>query len=324
MTTASYETILTCCNDELPSFVYVAIGCAQWRYPPGKHFPQEYPPFLASWPGPKVCVLIDPELESPPRCFTDMGEEVEHSPMQKIADTTFALRRMPFCFPGDFTDRENTSEEDVAFLLHLCRFVLRTSAKLIVHDFTGRAIQPYYPFSLCSNHEERVHLMNSVLFDFTYTYGSCFVDFSKVSLLLDPLGNFVQPAFLPLRCIHVPSILRIEIEERYNIIITYVYHYYRIQRGEIQSNVWCSPEEITKRTARLCIAYNIPNTTSMEGVRTMLREALFDFSSVSEHYMTEDETGILLDDSSGQFRNAMKMLRDLSYETSGVHERTYA
>ena len=235
------DDILTCVSTVIPNLIYVAIGCA--RNPN-----QQCPPQVRMWPGRKLCILIDPMLESPPLVHSD-------------SDTTIVPVYRNF---------EWSSQDDIDFIRALCRF---TAAHMIVQDYTGLDIYPYYP---------GLEFTKRVLFDITYGDGGCYVDFNTIQILQDDSGNFIQPHFATLTQLsHLPAAIRKpEVMTRRNHIINYIHYYYRMKSHATPADDWLSTVSsyLQHHVEQFALIYGTPATITLDNLRTLIDKVVQDLS----------------------------------------------
>lgn len=244
--------------------VYIAIGCAQGRYPPGEHSPQEYPPFIRNFHiGHRVVLLIDPELEDPPRALADNPDAVAAGTV-----TFFPIR--------SYLNWEPTTNPNSLYGPHLLRTLLTLRPPpdfIVVQDYTGIDIAPYDPY-----------IPGRVLFDATYGDYGCFVDFTRhTHIPRDPAtGAILHLNYLPLRAIPIaiyPDLYRRQREARASDLRFYIHRYIRVLRGQAPDADWCSSAEVARRQARLDAIYR-PRTCrsgSMEDLADLATYMLLDF-----------------------------------------------
>jgi hypothetical protein len=198
------------CKTQNPALIYLAIGPANAPL-------QQYPPFLANYPKPQLCILFDPRLE----------EELTH---EKPDGVTFVYLRRNFDW-----------EHETAFIDDLCQI---PSAKVIAQDYSGADIRKYYPLSRLGP-----SILKKVLFDVTYSDGNCGFDFSTVQIFHTDDGGFVNPLQVPLAdSIHyITNELASTIAKERNIAIQFVFALYSIQAGREEPRQWCTPTNIMWR-----------------------------------------------------------------------------
>lgn len=264
-------------------WVYVSIGCAGSA-------DQQYPPFLRSLPGSKLCFLIDPRLEETPVCYTSPD-----------ATATFVEIR-------DYFDYNEPT-------LHgLCAHAITTHTKLIVQAFTGEDLRHRYPLQRFGP-----PLLDHVLFDFTYSEGGCFVDFSKIRLLLKPDYTFLQPLYSPLATFkHHKAVLLQELESRYTLIFHYVLNLYQVQTGKKEPREWYSPEVILPRLGALCVAYNVPHTTDTDHLLLLLIETFADLSHVVGDVSSLGDIITLINIPGNAYIDAFRLLRSILKEENSA------
>jgi hypothetical protein len=250
-----------------PSLIYVAIGCGQGGNPPDTPPEQEYPPQIDVWPGDrKMCILIDPHLEDPIR-----------------AVATEVVTFYPIRQPWDWN-----STADRTFLYGLINFVMRpqSTTRLVVQDYTGVDIRPHYPLEVYPAQE----LLSRVLFDFTQVNPGCYINFSQHSILCDRNGDFIQTQYLPLmRFGGHRDRLKYEMQERYLTLTHYVHRLWRIQEGLEPPRDWLHVEDVAARIRRLCVAYNLPRSTTQDCLVNLLTQGLNDFALVTHTPLTMAE-----------------------------------
>lgn len=256
---------------ETPDLIYLAIGCGQAGVPAEYTPYQEYPPQVRDWPGRKLCILIDPHLEEPLR-------------VQPTADATFYPFRQPWLWTG---------APDRMFLYSLINFVLRpqSNTRLIVQDYTGVDIRPYYPLDVFPPQE----LLNRVLFDMTQRDGGCYINFNNVHILQDIHGDFIQTAYVPMsRFAAHAAPLAYEMQQRYLILTHYVHRLYRIQEGLEPPRDWLTVSEVRDRCRRLWVAYRLPTVTTQDGLAALLTQGLNDFALTTHTPLTMAEMDDLI------------------------------
>ena len=286
----TYNDILLMCQTDKPSLIYLAVGCAQGFYTRDKSSPQEYPPFVVAWPGRKICILIDPELESPPYCFQNLGLQKEYHPVTHIGDTSF------FCIRKRFETPPAIYGEDMHFLISLCTMACNSSSKLIYQDYSGRYTDNL--FNLIMESSDREKLIKSVLFDATYKDSGCFIDFDKIRILRDNKGDFIQPAFETLTFLRLNGHLQFLAEEkkrRKMILGDYVHRYYQILIGGKEPRDWCTGEIILGRIKPMTEIYGTRHAIDVESIYDLLEAVLLDFCMCDELYLPENDMKIVID-----------------------------
>lgn len=234
----NYEELL---HTFQPTDIYLAIGCAN-------NAEQQFPPFLADSPCP-LCILIDPALE------------------EAVATSDDPMAPPPICERREWSW---ISAEDKRILDILCSYAITTRTRLIIQDYTGTDFRVHYPIGRFPAAE----LLNHVLFDCTHSpeEGSCYVDFSKVSIPLRPDGTFVQPCYEPLhrlRGLLTPEHLERERTHRREILLYLVHLRYRILCGRTANVPWCQPDRVRAGCFRLFIAYELSPDISKEGLHKL-------------------------------------------------------
>lgn len=311
-TTSAFYSILSYCRMTKPALIYLAVGCAQGHNGRDKATPQEYPPFVAEWPGNKVCILIDPMLEQIPYAFRDLGAREEETVGQtrvvlehKESQVTFFSIRDHFettSPPEWHRDREKEAH-DMAFLYDLCDITKNNVTKLIYQDYSGRNIMGLCP----------PHLSKAVLFDVTYNDGGCFIDFDKIHILKDINGHFIQPGYLPLASpeLRETKYLIQEMTRRKSPLGYFIHRYYQVLLGNKEARDWCSAEITERHMAPLCDIYGIPCDTTKAGVYRLLKVALQDFVAASGQYLTDQEMDDIIA-APDQYINSLKMSTEIT------------
>ncbi len=284
----SYEETLQYIHTVQPALIYLSIGCANAAG-------QQFPPQVRDHPGHKLCILIDPRLESPPAAFPDY-------PQGRAAytydDTTVVPMTAHFYWPCYLTRGYDVCDAEVEkhmdFLEKL--IVLTTAAlpdtHLIVQDYSGTDIRPYYPLDTF----DRSTLFKRVLFDMTYGDGCCFVDFSKLHIYRNPGSNdFIQPLYERLTHLPVPpDMLHTLMESRHRLVNYYLTPFYRIQRGWAEPRDWCTADKVFAQTRTLFTVYGLPVTEA--NVRTLIATTLHDSILAAGKAISHDLIEEILED----------------------------
>jgi hypothetical protein len=228
------------------ALVYVAIGCAQGRYPPGEHSAQEYPPFIRDFAGVhrRIAFLIDPELEDPPRALHDASNDttVTFIPIRRPLFWTQPPPHIPGALHGPT----------------LLRTLLDCNPHyIVVQDYTGENIALHDP-----------DIPGRVLFDATYGDYGCFVDFTKHRHIpRDPVTDAILHLDrLPLRDIpaEFTELRHRQARSRASDLRYYIHRTLRVLRGQTEAAEWCSPAEVQSRLRRLAPIYAPAATTPTE------------------------------------------------------------
>jgi len=292
------NNIIDYCENQKPALIYLAIGCAVNPL-------QQCPPFVSSWPGVKVCILIDPLLESPPNYFNDKIESVNGPTV--IGDTTFFIERRNFERPSPpgidprWMKDPQLSAADMAFLNTLFNLA-SPNMKFICQDYTGAIITELYP----SNPSQRI--LDNVLFDVTYNEGGCFIDFDKVVILTNPDGSFLHPEFEPLtNLLRNPTLLSAYKKKRKSPLCYYIHRLYTVMNGAKEPREWCSPEAVLVYMKPLCQIYKIPLIADKVNIKALLKAALLDFCAANQQYMSEPDIDELIE-KPDQYTETMSML----------------
>jgi len=281
-----YPEILTLCEQEQPDLIYVAIGCAAYEHPSSQGTIQQYPPFVKHWSGKKVCIWIDPDLESPPRSLTTIQATPDSSSTEiwRTTDAIFVSVRKHFYYEAT---------EESQFIESLCRNTVARHTKLIVQDYSGRDIQEFYPMHI---HPD---IPKSVLYDVTYNDGGCFIDFDAIQILRDANGDFLQPSFSPLRDMYgnIPDLIFEKELTRRRQNLTNIHTYNCIVRGLRESNSWTTEDRIAKAAHRYASIYRV-YPTDYEGI---LFGAAKDLCATASCFLTPAEIDQIISSPSQQY-----------------------
>lgn len=324
----TYQQLLNACQ-EVPlgigDLIYVAIGCSQkWYQQSGAQgSAQEYPPFVSQWHGRRLCILIDPDLEEEPMGITQAGGAAAALPdcmpltleyTRRPAITFVALRKHFVWWKDD------EGHAACAAFLHalIARAVYTGGPHMIVQDYSGADIRQYFPVENFSH-----TLFAKVLFDVTGGDAGCFVDFSKVRLVRDSAGHFVQPVYTPLwklKTLCMGNAYEDQIRERYSITLDSAARCWRSQRGLDEARDWYAPAIVAVRIKPLLYAYGIDPKLATNAAGDPLipfsavEEPIFDLCAAVGHYMSHEEIYSLLTGDFDSLRGALKVLRDIALE----------
>ena len=290
-----YQSIIDMIRSESPTLVYIAIGCALGHYPDDDYPEQQNPPFIRDYPS-SVRILIDPLLESPPR---SMLQEDNSRPFEKIgAHTIIPLRKM-------FDFRDNGDDKFMKALYEIC---LRSGMKLIVQDYSGTDIRPFYPA-----HNKYLHGL--VLFDATYGDGNCFPDLDEIQLIKDSAGDFIQPSLSPLSRIHgivSKNIFAFEFKFRTDALVTYIQRFYRIQMSLEEVRDWCTEQHVSSLVRKLALIYNTgTDNTDPANLRLILIEAALDLHRTASAYISRKEIEAIVDECFDSYSQMVKLMKAL-------------
>ena len=296
---SSYQNIVEYCRQTAPALIYLSVGCSQKEYSRENATPQEYPPFVASWPGRKVCILIDPELESPPYCFRDVGmtevQEDDHKNefFVEHGEVTFFSVRQSFAIPY-YNGQAIDNQEDIRFVHALCAIACDLpSTKFIFQCYSGAHIAGLYPVDTFDG-----RLLRNVIFDVCYGEGGCFIDFSKINILRDSNGDFIQPAgrrLSELVTLGHAELLHKELRVRKDDLGYYIHRYYCVLRGTKEPRDWCNPGVILNLMRPLCKIYSTPVQTNVGALQALLFEALVDYCIAGKMPISEKEIEAIID-----------------------------
>jgi hypothetical protein len=315
----NYDEIITYCRAKNPALIYVGIGCAQGHYKPHEqdNWAQEYPPVLAmETRGYRIAILIDPALERPIRALQDVG--LDGSP-DVVEDTkthmTFISLRQPFYWPRSHIMKA-ISDPHMDFLHRLCELAVYGSTQLIVGDYTGFDIRPYYPMTLFNN--ER--LKNKVLFDMSYRGGGCSVDLVSTPVLRQSNGDFLQPYYTPLltlKAAGVPAtIIATEAASRREVLELFVHRFYHVLCGNKEPRHWCTEEHVMSATERLFYTYGLIPSAVTSNLRALMAEALMDFLAVRGTSMLLADMYTLIDSPTADYGMALRITTPTAVQNS--------
>lgn len=277
-----FNTVQKLVHDESGELLlYVAVGCALGRYPVGDHPKQQCPPYLDALPGKKICILIDPLLEDPPRAAAESSALI------------LPIRKMLYYTPLGFLQN----------LIDLCMDPSRR-VRMIVNDFTGLDINKYYPTGLGEA------LYRRVLFDPTYGDGGCFPDLAGIRILCDGPGDFLQPKYSRLQDIQKmdKNVLISEFKNRQYPTVHLIARMYRIQRGLEEFRDWCTGDVCAEPLAHLCLIYNITDSDYVVRLRRIVECTLQDLCVVSESYLSDEEINTILESPGNELENMWKTI----------------
>ena len=308
----NYTHILQLLSRYRPSLVYVSIGCAAHDDPHSQGQIQQFPPFVRDWTGKKLCILIDPYLEAPPRSTIDiqatqnvLSEGVE-GVIWTTSDTIFVPLQKNFYYQNEKfynTGIPPDHENDIQFMESLCKQTLSFNAKMIVQDYTGRDINAYYP---TISHPK---LFGSILYDVTYKDGGCFIEFDDIRILRDTDGDFIQPLYSPLSAIYgkIPdSIFQKELTRRcQNLRILHMYAC--IIRGLAEPRDWLTEEHVSG----IANIYGKMYRVSSSDILSILTSAARDVCAASSCSLSTEDIDTIVLGPTHQFMNLFQSLQVL-------------
>jgi hypothetical protein len=310
--TMNLDDVVEYCKTASPGLIYLAIGCSQVRAAPDQISEQEYPPCVAAVMTPrekKICILIDPELESPPVCLKQFGLH-ETAPIVGTDEISFVILRRFF---------EWTHNDEHEFMDRLCHYAMDTGTKLIVQDYTGTPCQNFYPYDRYNKDKDKAKaLLNNVLYDFTYKESGCFVDLN-LPILQEENGDFMQPLYLPIASLigllpthHIAS----EMSLRYNDIMPYAFRYYKTLQGLSEPRQWCREETVTDRIKRHCFIHGLPVELSVENLNELVIRHFLDCSTASSAGLDRAAITAILDNPAEDWAAArLRAMRALIFST---------
>lgn len=299
----NYTEILTICEKVNPDLIYVAVGCASPNEP-SQGLVQQYPPFVKEWPGTKLCILIDPLLEDPPRSTQELQaiQAIQGDvKIWKTPDSIFISLRQNLYYYHDTVEESSQKIDDIRFIEILCRQTLIRSAKMIVQDYTGREIQQYYP------HHIHPDITKSVLYDVTYDDGGCYIDFDTIQILKNEDGEFIQPSYSPLSAIHgkIPDpIFQKELTRRRQNL-TNIHTYVCIVRGLREHSTWITEERIASSAHRYATIYRVNSKDFV----SILIAAVKDLCATASCYLSSGEIDAIVSSPTQQYANLFQTLQ---------------
>ena len=301
MTNADIAALCRQAAQQGPTTIYFAVGCALGRYEPGQHPRQQYPPFMSAIPGSQICILMDPELESPPRAFEDLTNTVlPDQPVTRIGAITFITVRRHF---------EWASDEARTFIHHLCDICLNTPTDLIVQDYAGNYIERYYPIDHFGP-----AITKKVLFDVTYRDGGCFIDLDAVRILRGRDGSFVQPKYDSITVLrHRVSIdqIRSVLKERRSGIVNYVKRYHRILNGDEEVRDWCTADVVRQYMQTPCYTYRVHPVPTIASMEKLMSAYLFDLCVAVGDRITEEAAIDLIRSPNKDYENMLLAFEEI-------------
>jgi hypothetical protein len=249
-----------------PLLVYVAVGCAVGRYPEGEHPQQQYPPYLQTFDCRQICVLIDPDLEMPPRSMADTAELATDITILPVLESLYH------------------SVDHDGFLDRVAQLCLTTQNRLIVQEFNGSNTNLHYPMHL--GREVRKY----VLYDPTYSDGGgCSPNLSAIELLRDARGNFVQPQHARLQDLYgtVPAeIFKKQFKSRFYHVVQILLRKYRIVRNLEEPRDWVTDTMVSTAMQQFCFIYDLPVDGSLQA---LLLAVVQDFCALGQTQMSLEE-----------------------------------
>jgi hypothetical protein len=318
----NYDDILAYCKTKNPALIYVGIGCAQGHYAPDNedHWAQEYPPVLATETrGYRIAILIDPALERPVRALRDVGLDGSHDLVEDSrCGISFICVRHLFHWPRTYDSP--LAGPHTAFMNQLCELaVYSESTQLIVQDYTGVDIRPYYPLDQF-NHNK---LKDRVLYDMTYSSGGCSVDFTKVTVLRRANGDFIQPHYTPLHTLSVlgiPSaIIVAEATNRREIMELFIHRYYHVLNGNKEPRHWCTEDHVMNAATYLFYTYGLIPSVILTNLRALMAEALLDFMALRSTHMCLADMYTLIDSPTEDYGMALRIVQPLRPSIQSVN-----
>ena len=172
---------------------------------------------------------------------------------------------------------------------------------MILQDYTGRDIRPYYPIDI---HPD---IQKSVLYDVTYGDGGCWIDFDTIRILKDTAGNFLQPAYLHLSEIHgkIPDAIFEKELSRRRIDLTNIHTYTCIVRGLREPSSWITEDRIRGPAAQYSRVYRV----SKSDYTAILMSAIRDICAAAACSLSAEEMDTIVLSPSCAFMNLFQTLQ---------------
>jgi len=287
-----FETAYLYIEEDSPVLIYVAIGCSLEGYPPNEHPPQQYPPYLNEFKSPKICVLIDPRLETPARLFEDKSDNVTVLPIRK-----------------EYHHTSEYGKDTSWFLKNLAKHCIKKHIYLIVQEFTGADIHQYYPY------EHGREALNYIMYDPTYGDGGCYLDLSATKIYRNAEGHFIQPMYTQLHQLStlVPDkLFKTQYKARVYPILHIMLRFYRILRNIDEPRDWCTKELVEKHLQYFSFLYNTHSDSFMVCLKQTLIAAAIDMYRLSRIAFTVESATATVDSSGKEMEHLWKQAAAIS------------
>lgn len=240
-----YNRVLKKITNLHPEIIYLAIGSSLGRYEivEDKH-DQQHPLFMNKYENSKkVTILIDPALEkslviTKKIPFIKTYQKEMYRFYEHCEEGKHHLHAINNYFYFDKNEHNRNSikqpESDYDFLIRLIEYTLQNNIKLIVQDYSGNDIIPYY-IDLLDIFPKK-EMCEKVIFDITQKDGGCIIDFSNYPIYYDSQDNFIQPGFKPLTNLKEinKSMYKSLIYTRLNYITSNLSRQIRVLKGELE------------------------------------------------------------------------------------------
>jgi len=216
-----------------------------------------------------------------------------------MPDATYIVLRRNF-------DWENG---DKPMIEGLCDIALNTKTRLIVQDYAGNIINQHYPLATFGP-----PLLKKVLFDFTYQEGGCFIDFSKINILMRPDGTFLQPAHEPIAAAFhrmEPTQRIFMIKSRTNTVYCYVKRLHSVQSGTEEYRDWCTADVVYRMMGPLTAIYGTPHSTDNSALEKLMVAYLHDLCNTLGDYMSADAALALAKKPGKEYQETLEMLKEV-------------
>lgn len=271
-----YHTIKNAINPST-SIVYLAIGCCMKHYSVDDDIKtnefqitesnnQQYPMFMRKFPGRKVIILIDPELENPIK----LTEIIPMSVAQKNIMTIYENSEMIIFAINKMVDYD----ENFEFIASLINITRENNTKMILQDYTGKnTTECYYK---CWN-QFGDSLLNDVIFDVTGGNEDCFVNFNDTMVQFDGSNHFIQPKYLKVSMTHdMKTICR-----RIDILLNVLSWKYNNMIESMELSEAMPDFSFLKNHMYLFKVYSI-NSLSVQSIGTLIEMMIYDIVMAKE------------------------------------------
>ena len=283
--TSVYTYIQEECGKGGPLLLYVGIGCSLEHYPPGKHPQQQYPPYLREFLCQQICVLIDPRLEMPPRVFGDFADIRGDVTILPIVDS--------------YNHTSQYGDSTAWFLESLAKLCTGsgTRVQMIVQEYTGTDIQPFYPLRL------GIDILKNVLYDPTYGCCECACSPNFSAIFRDAEGGFIQPAYTPLyplRSLVPRDVFLVQYRKRVYPIVGILSRLYKNLRGIGEVMEWCTVEKQAYIIQYYSFIYGVSSGDTVIQLRRLLIEVVKDICAFRAWEPMSQEGIVAIVDSPGE------------------------
>jgi hypothetical protein len=258
---------------------------------------------------------MDPELEPTPVGIQQAGGAPDTElPDGQVLSIDFAggRRRHPVVFVPVRRPFYWTAPEDQELMHGLIRLTEGSQGpRMIVQDYTGTDIRPYYPLDLFGS-----ALTRRVLYDVTENGdGGCLIDLNRVEILRDHRGDFIHPATTTLQELRAAGSRRhlsVQIRDRVERILQYAVRSWRAAEGLDEARDWFAPSKTEVMLRPLRAAYGRPQDADLV---TLIAATMSDLAALARwHTWTAEDVDCMLRESFGEIRQTLYRLRDDALE----------